>query len=174
MPITAEEIIYQYCQGMLNPNPDYYEGHGNNVRDLNSSILEMLYKGIAKEISPAAAKAFVNMVKNLKDTNASSFLTEYYRMEKKGWKYGDPVLKVRAVTESEVKVTAPEPPPLDYTKKPEEQVRPASRLTEVANAFKRGSSAVGHDKAITGDFLAAHKGEIDSSLFSSSFGGGAT
>ncbi len=171
--MTAEEMIYQYCQGTLNPDPEYYAGNGNNLRDLNSSILEMLYKGVQKEISPVAAKAFVNMVKNLKDTNAKSFLTEFYRMEKKGWKYGDPILKVRAVTESEVKVAAPEPPPLDYTKKPEDQARPASRVTEVANAFKRGSSAVGHDKAITADFLAAHKDEVDSSLFSSLFGGGA-
>ncbi len=173
MPITAEEIIYQYCHGMLNPNPEYYAGRGNDPRDLNSNILEMLYKGIEKEISAPAAKAFVNMVKNLKDTNAKSFLAEYYRLEKKGWKYGDPVLKVRAVAASEVKVAQPEPPPLDYTKKPEDQPKPPGRMAEVANAFKRGSSAVGHDKAITADFLAAHKDEIDSSLFSSSFGGGA-
>ena len=67
MPTAIEEIIYTHCQGLLNPHPDYYEGRGNNLRDLNSRILEMVYGGIHREVGPAAAKAFVNMVKDMKN-----------------------------------------------------------------------------------------------------------
>jgi hypothetical protein len=172
MTITAEEIIYQYCQGRLFPDPEYYAGHGNDPRDLNSSILELVYQGVLTEKGPAAAKAFVNMVKNLKDTNAKNFLLEYYRLEKKSWRYGDPVLKVRVAPAGQASPAKAEPV-LDYTKKPEDQVV-VKRVTEVLNAFKRGASSVGHDKAITSDFLSAHKGEVDSSMINSSFGGGAS
>ena len=160
MTKSAEDIIWDYCQGRLNPSPDYYAGHGNELRDLNSPILEMVYQGILAEHGPAAARAFVNMVKNLKDTNATGFLNELYRMEKKGWRWGEPVLKVR--------VSSPD-------RKEEGAIVPSMPVKrtvgEILNAFRRGASSVGHDKAITGDFLAAHKDEVDSSLFSSSFGG---
>lgn len=162
MTKSAEDIIWDYCQGRLNPNPDYYEGHGNELRDLNSQILEMVYEGVLKEHGALAAKAFVNMVKNLKDTNATSFLNELYRMEKKGWRWGEPVLKVRVSADKEERAVSAQMAP----------VAPVKRTVgEILNAFRRGASSVGHDKAITGDFLAAHKSEVDSSLFSSSFGG---
>lgn len=167
MSKSAQDIIYDYCQGRLNPSPDYYEGHGNELRDLNSPILEMVYQGVLAEHGTAVARAFVNMVKNLKDTNATSFLNEFYRMEKKGWRWGDPVMKVRAQT-----VTTVGAVPEEKGASPSAPSAPARRTVgEILNAFRRGASAVGHDKAITGDFLAAHKNELDSSLFSSSFGG---
>ena len=163
MSKSAEDIIWDYCLGRLNPNPEYYEGHGNNVRDLNSQILEMVYQGVLAEHGADAARAFVNMVKNLKDTGASHFLKELYRMERKGWRWGEPVLKVRAQTAVAAEVVSSENV---------EPVKAVKRTVgEILNAFRRGASAVGHDKAITGDFLDAHKGEVDSSLFSSSFGG---
>ncbi len=166
MSKSAKDIIYDYCQGRLFPDPAYYEGHGNELRDLNSQILEMIYQGVLTEHGPGAAKAYVNMVKNLRDTNATSFLNEFFRMERKGWRWGEPVMKVRASTASteapsEGDAKAPTAAPVQRT------------VGEILNAFRRGASSVGHDKAITGDFLAAHKSEIDSSLFSSSFGGGA-
>ncbi|PZQ45653.1 MAG: hypothetical protein DI551_06815 [Micavibrio aeruginosavorus] len=172
MSISAEEIIYQHCMGLLNPNPEYYAGRGNELGDLNSSILELLYRGILKEKGASAAKSFVNMVKNLKDTNAKNFLIEYYRLERKEWKYGDPVLKVRAVKDGDaVKAPVKPQPEPDLTKAPSKQVKQPVRMTEVLNAFKRGANAIGHDKAITSDFLARHKDEVDSSLINSSFGG---
>lgn len=162
MSKSAEDIIWDYCQGRLNPKPDYYEGHGNNLRDLNSQILELVYQGVLAEKGATAAKAFVNMVKNLKDTSASQFLNEFYRMERKGWRWGEPVMKVRATTVEPT--TAPV-----VGKEASQAVK--RTVGEILNAFRRGASSVGHDKAITADFLAAHKGEVDSSLFSSSFGG---
>lgn len=176
MDTSAENIIYTYCHGLLNPNPDYYSGRGNELGDLNSSILELLYKGVHTEKGAAAAKSFVNMVKNLKNTNAKSFLEEYYRLERKEWKYAEPVMKVRAV-KGEGGPKAPVKPKeaeLDMTRAPWDQPnKKPSRMTEVQNAFKRTANAVGHDKAVTGDFLAKHKDEIDASLISNSFGGGA-
>lgn len=171
MSKSAQDIIYDYCQGRLNPNPDYYEGHGNSLYDLNSQILEMVYGGILAERGPEAAKSFVNMVKNLTDTNASSFLKELYRMERKNWRWSEPVLKVRAVSASGE---------AGAEKTEGGQSGGASGLTsagpvirtvgEILNAFRRGASRIGHDKDVTGDFLEAHKAEIESSLFKSSFG----
>jgi hypothetical protein len=83
-------------------------------------------------------------------------------MEKKGWRWGEPVLKVRAQTASVDSAV---------TEKTESMQAVKRTVGEILNAFRRGASSVGHDKAITGDFIAAHKNEVDSSLFSSSFGG---
>lgn len=181
MTITGEEIIHRYCMGMLNPSPDYYAGRGNNVRDLNSSILELLYGGIKTEVGPESAKMFVNMVKNLKNTNAQNFLLEYYRMERKGWRWSEPVMKVRVKTDTAaVEDAAPRP-----VKKPAETLTsngveynldgtPVVKrgFVEIANAFLRSGSLFGHDKTITGDFLARHKDEVEKSAIVSSFGGG--
>lgn len=184
MTISAEEIIYRYCMGMLNPDPDYYNGRGNDVRDLNSSILEMLYGGIKTEIGADQARMFVNMVKNLKNTNARNFLLELYRMERKGWRWSEPVMKVRVATvpagQSEESAASdassppaarkpPVPELVDENGKP--IVTPPTRRAEIQNAFTRSGSYFGHDKAVTQTFLDNHRAEIDGSLISSSFGG---
>ena len=163
MPVSVEEIIYAHCQGLLNPRPDYYEGRGNNLRDLNSRILEMVYGGIHQEIGAAAAKSFVNMVKDMKNTNAKGFLDDLYRLERKEWRYSQPVMKVRAkegvwqvAQEGEGK---PAPQPV------------VRRVAEVLNAFRKHAPVVGHDKSVTEDFLAAHKAEIEASGLSGSYGG---
>lgn len=165
-PKTAEDIIYQYCMGMLNPNPDYYAGRGNSVHDLNSSILEMLYGGISAEIGADAAKAFVNMVRDLKNTNAQSFLKDLYRLEKKGWVWSDPVMRVRVAT-----ATVMPPDAAEENAEAPAKAPPRRIVTEILNAFTRSGSLYGHDKSITQAFLERHKAEIESSLFSSSFGG---
>lgn len=163
MPVSVEEIIYGYCHGLLNPNPAYYDGRGNNLTDLNSRILEMVYQGIHKDISPDAAKAFVNMVKDMKNTNAKNFLEDLYRLERKEWKYIQPKMKVRAVAgewqEGEVAPKAAAPQPV------------VKRVTEVLNAFRRNAPVFGHDKRVTEDFLSAHKAEIEVSGLSGSYGG---
>lgn len=175
MSITGEEIIFRYCMGMLNPSPDYYAGRGNNVHDLNSSILELVYGGIRTEISDEAAKMFVNMVKNLKNTNAQNFLLEFYRMERKGWRWGEPVMKVRVKSETagaDAALAPARPPaPIEYGPDGAPVVR--RRPVEIANAFTRSGSVFGHDKAVTQSFLEKHKDEIIASAFVSSFGGGA-
>lgn len=179
MTITGEEIIFRYCMGMLNPSPDYYAGRGNSVHDLNSSILEMLYGGIKSEISPEAAKMFVNMVKNLKNTNAQSFLNEYYRMEKKGWRWTEPVMKVRVVTanvlsgDNEPQAAPPAPTQTAAAQEFDAYGMPVVKkpLVEIANAFARSGSVFGHDKTITQSFLDRHRDEVESSQFNSSFGG---
>jgi hypothetical protein len=165
--MKVEEIIYNHCMGMLNPSPEYYAGRGNSVRDLNSSILELLYQGIKKEIGPDAAKAFVNMVRDLKNTNAQSFLNELYRLERKQWRWADPVLKVRVAT-VEAGVGMDE----EIEQVDEKRPHFTRRVTEIINAFTRSGSLYGHDKAITQDFLNKHKDELNQSLFSSSFGSG--
>ncbi len=163
---TVEDIIYQYCMGMLNPNPDYYAGRGNSVRDLNSSILEMLHGGIKTEIGEPAAKNFVNMVQELKNTNAESFLKELYQLEKKGWRAG-PVMRVRVNTAPVITAAAAAPEKKDGAEQtgdgqPKAAAAPRARVvTEILNAFTRSGSLYGHDKEITQSFLDRHKAEID-------------
>lgn len=179
MTITGEEIIHRYCMGMLNPSPEYYAGRGNNVRDLNSSILELLYGGIKTEIGVDNAKMFVNMVKNLKNTNAQNFLMEYYRMERKGWRWSEPVMKVRVKTDTAAVEIAPVPVKsaetltsdgVEYNLDGTPVVKKRG-FVEIANAFLRSGSLFGHDKAITADFLERHKAEVEKSAIVSSFGG---
>jgi hypothetical protein len=164
MPVSVEEIIYTHCQGLLNPHPDYYEGRGNNLRDLNSRILEMVYGGIRQEIGAAAAKAFVNMVKDMKNTNAKGFLDDLYRLERKEWRYSQPVMKVRA------KEGVWQVPEGEGAGKPAPQLV-VRRVAEVLNAFRKHAPVVGHDKKVTEDFLTAHKAEIEASGLSGSYGG---
>lgn len=163
MPVSVEEIIYGNCHGLLNPSPAYYDGRGNNLTDLNSRILEMVYGGIHKEINAEAAKAFVNMVKDMKNTNAKNFLEDLYRLERKEWKYSQPKMKVRAVAGEW------------HESEGGDKARPAQpavkRVTEVLNAFRRNAPVFGHDKRVTQDFLAAHKAEIEASGLSGSYGG---
>ncbi|GEM_PF-4173757 len=164
MPVSVEEIIYGNCHGLLNPNPAYYDGRGNNLTDLNSRILEMVYIGVHKEIGPDAAKSFVNMVKDMKNTNAKNFLEDLYRLERKEWKYTQPKMKVRAV--------AGEWQEGEVSAKPGAAQQPVvRRVTEVLNAFRRNAPVFGHDKRVTEDFLAAHKAEIEASGLSGSYGG---
>ena len=165
MPLSIEEIIYKHCGGSLFPQPDYYEGRGNNLRDLNSSVLELVYKGIHEEVGAPAAKAFVNMVKNLKNTNAKGFLEELYRLERKEWRYTQPVMKVRAVAGE---WQAEEGAAKIVTKAEKPAVR---RMTEVLNAFRKNAPVVGHDKGVTERFLADHKDEIEATGLSGSYGG---
>jgi hypothetical protein len=148
----------------LNPHPDYYEGRGNNLRDLNSRILEMVYGGIRQEVGPAAAKAFVNMVKDMKNTNAKGFLDDLYRLERKEWRYSQLVMKVRA------KEGVWQVPEGEGAGKPAPQPM-VRRVAEVLNAFRKHAPVVGHDKRVTEDFLAAHKAEIEASGLSGSYGG---
>lgn len=151
---TAEDIIFQYCMGMLNPSPDYYAGRGNNVRDLNSSILEMLHGGIKADIGEGAAKAFVNMVHDLKSTNAQTFLKELYKLEKQGWRWHGIVAAVRV---RPLKVNPQDNGAADVPS-PVPAIRSA---TEIVKAFSRVGSTYGHDKEITGAFLNRHKAEIN-------------
>ncbi|PZO86108.1 MAG: hypothetical protein DI626_06935 [Micavibrio aeruginosavorus] len=165
--MKVEEIIYMYCQGHLFPDPEYYNGRGNSVRDLNSLHLEMIYAGIKTEIGADAAKAFVNMVKNLKNTNAKSFLLELYRLERKNWRYTVPIIKMQVADKP---AASPDAKPGDPT-----QVSPAAppvkRMTEILNAFTKSGSYFGHDKDITGPFLDSHKAEIERSVLAGDYGG---
>lgn len=165
--MKVEEIIYMYCQGHLFPDPEYYNGRGNSVRDLNSLHLEMIYAGIRTEIGTDAAKAFVNMVKNLKNTNAKSFLLELYRLERKNWRYTVPIIKMQVADRS----AAPEAKAGDAAPAPAAPLPPVRRMTEILNAFTKSGSYFGHDKDITGPFLESHKAEIERSALAGDYGG---
>lgn len=57
----------------------YYAGRGPSKTDLNSEILEAIYRGIRQDISEVAAINFVRFVNNLVDLSASSFIVAFER-----------------------------------------------------------------------------------------------
>lgn len=70
----------------MSTRPEYFSGRGAITCDLNGEILEGIYKGIEKEFGPAAAKAFVKMVSQIKVLSATTFLQELYNLYYSDWK----------------------------------------------------------------------------------------
>ncbi len=91
MPKTARELVSHYTDRKMSGRPEFYLGRGNCLGDLNSALLEEIYKGVKQEHGAEAAKAFVKMVGDLNpDASASYFLQCLYRLEDRGWKYTPP------------------------------------------------------------------------------------
>jgi len=85
---SAKDIIFEYCEGRMSTRAEAYLGRGNNLGDLNPTLLQKIYKGVKTEISDSAAKSFVQMVGTLEnDASASTFLTSLYRLEDSGWDF---------------------------------------------------------------------------------------
>jgi hypothetical protein len=104
--MSVREIIHAYTDGRLSSRPEYYSGRGVNRGDLNASHIKMVYDGVLKELGEDAAKAFVEMLRELKDLSATGFLNSLYRLERSGWVFdkavfnqsGDGIAAVDEVT----------------------------------------------------------------------------
>lgn len=57
--------------------------------DLNSDMLEDLWKGISENIGDEAARNFVLMVENLKDMSATAFLVSFQHYWHNKWRWDD-------------------------------------------------------------------------------------
>lgn len=71
----------------MSTRPEYYSGRGATRSDLDSNILEGIYKGILKEFGKTAAKNYVKMVADIKVLSATTFLQELYQLQYNDWKY---------------------------------------------------------------------------------------
>ena len=67
------------------PDPLIYAGRGATLSNLNSNILEGLFKDIKGEYGNKAAKNFVKMVARIKVLSATTFLTELYKLHDNDW-----------------------------------------------------------------------------------------
>lgn len=65
--------------------PEYYSGRGPTPSDLDSRMLERMFKAILEHNGKAAAESFVDMVASLKSASATAFLRNFYDLERRGW-----------------------------------------------------------------------------------------
>jgi hypothetical protein len=65
----------------MSDRPGYYSGRGANASDLNSKMLESIYKSIEDGVSKEAAEAFVQMVEDIPVLSATDFLITLSRFE---------------------------------------------------------------------------------------------
>jgi hypothetical protein len=70
----------------MSARPEYYSGRGATMSDLDSQILEGIYKGIKKEYGKDAAESYVKMVDGIKVLSATTFLNQLYSLFYNGWK----------------------------------------------------------------------------------------
>lgn len=88
MSLSPREIVRTYCEGKINPSPDFYSGRGNRNSDLNSKLLELIYSGVKIEHGDEAAQSFVQMVEAMtEDASATTFLLSFYELEQVGWEF---------------------------------------------------------------------------------------
>ncbi len=158
LTISAHDIIYKYTDRRMSARPEYYSGRGNNSGDLDSKLIEMIYKGIKTEIGQDAAKAFVNMVGEMTtDASATTFLVSLYRLERNGWKFSSQ-LKPKDSAEAFAEA-------LQDAERRDGEFPIAAGMAGIFG-FMLGDASVraGDGFRITGDFLRKHEAELDKKL----------
>lgn len=70
----------------LSDSPEYYSGRGATISDIDGEKLYSIYKKILEEMGEKQAKAFVTMVKSLKQLSATNFINALYALEINDWK----------------------------------------------------------------------------------------
>lgn len=75
--IDIRSAVSDWTKGKFMLRSSYYTGCGVTTTDLNSQILEMIYRGIKKHVGKKEAVNFVNFVANLKDLSASAFIQAF-------------------------------------------------------------------------------------------------
>ena len=77
-------IVHEWTKGRFVADAGYYAGRPPSKSDLNSDLLEMIYTGIKGEKGDEAAANFVQVVNNLDDLAASSFIVAFERFWSSG------------------------------------------------------------------------------------------
>ena len=89
-PMTPREIVHIYTKRKMSTRPEFYSARGAIACDLNSPILEMIFKGVKAEIGEDAAKQFIQMVADIDVLSATHFLNTFYVFGENGWKWERP------------------------------------------------------------------------------------
>lgn len=79
----------KWSNGRLCSRPGYYAGRGPLACDLNSDILDDLWKGIQENVGDEAARNFVMMVESLSDMSATAFLVSFQHYWSNKWRWDD-------------------------------------------------------------------------------------
>jgi hypothetical protein len=76
--MSGQEIVRKYTERRLNPHPEFYSARGARMSDLDSDILEMVWKGVRNEHGEGAAARFVRFVERFPSLSATAFLNGFY------------------------------------------------------------------------------------------------
>jgi hypothetical protein len=85
-------LMEQWMKGVrfgLVLDPGYCSGRKPTESDLNTDMLEAIYKGLESDINKTAARNFVLFVNNLRDLSASAFIIAFTRFFASGCKMTD-------------------------------------------------------------------------------------
>ena len=88
--MNAYDIVQTSTKRRMSGRPEYYSGRGATLSDLNSELLQMIWKGVKKEVGKKAAAAFVEMVVDIEVLSATCFLNTLYSLEARGWIWTKP------------------------------------------------------------------------------------
>ncbi len=93
MRAALRELVREWvkdCRGGFTLSSGYYAGRGANSGDLNSDILERLYKGLRRDVGQTEAANFVRFVNQLNDLSASAFIVAFQQF----WANGCQVVEI--------------------------------------------------------------------------------
>lgn len=82
--LTIREIL---TLSGVHPEPSHYSGRPATLSDLNSKILDKIFRDIAENISKEAADNYLQLVDELEYLSATAFLNMIYRLEQNEWKF---------------------------------------------------------------------------------------
>jgi hypothetical protein len=139
--MEVKEFLRKYAP-RLGTRPEYFSGRGATLSDLNSEILEGIYKGLVKEVSKDAAENFVVLVAKFKCLSATAFLNDFIDWYCSG------------CNEYQVRDTS------DVDLGPDNEGRLAIGLATIGSMmFSSGSD---HTNQIREDFILGHRKELKS------------
>ncbi len=88
--MDAYHIVQASTKNRMSGRPEYYSGRGATLSDLNSELLQMIWKRVKKEVGKKAAAAFLEMVADIEVLSATCFLNTLYSLEARGWVWTKP------------------------------------------------------------------------------------
>ena len=74
-----KSAVDRWTKSKLNFRSSFYTGRGPISCDLDSMMLEGIYRGIKNEVGEQEATNFVNFIDNLKDMSASAFIQAFQK-----------------------------------------------------------------------------------------------
>jgi len=75
--IDLRSAVGEWTKHKFNFRSSFYTGRGSNSGDLDSSILEMIYQGLKRDVGVLEAANFAKFVNHLTDLSASAFIQAF-------------------------------------------------------------------------------------------------
>ena len=77
--------------------PEYFSGRGATITDLNSDMLQGLYRDIKTHYGEVAAESYVKMVVGIKELSATNFIESLYGLYNRSWIYKSPTVAKKVI-----------------------------------------------------------------------------